>query len=77
MHKAGNNNNNNIFFLYSLDTIHIKPYESDHPKIKDLVVAYENRGASSKKRSQHMYFLEDCLLHVISRLCISMVPCCH
>ena len=47
-----------IFFLYSLDTIHIKntlkPPVSNHPKLKDLVVAYENREASSKKRSQHM-----------------------
>ena len=48
-----------IFFLYSLDTIHIKntlkPPINNHPKLKDLVVAYENRGASSfEKMSQHM-----------------------
>ena len=49
---------------------------SDHPKCKDLVVAYrrwslaiiEPQGASSEKRSGHIYFTEDNLLHAMSKL---------
>ena len=32
------------------------------------VVIYENRGASSEKRSGHIYFMADNLLHAISKL---------
>ena len=50
-----------IFFLYSLDTIHIKntlkPPVSNHPKLKDLVVAYENRGGIfQEKVPTHVIF---------------------
>ena len=49
---------------------------SDHPKCKDLVVAYrrwslaiiEPQGASSEKRSGQIYFTEDNLLHAMSKL---------
>ena len=53
----------------------VKPSVSDHPKCKDLVVAYgrwaftriETQEASSKKRPGHIYFIEDNLLHAISK----------
>ena len=49
----------------------VEPIVSNHPKCKDWVVAYgrwsftriEPRGASSEKRSRHIYFMEDNLLH--------------
>ena len=50
---------------------------SDHPKCKDLLIAYgrwsltriEPQGTSSEKRSGHVYFMGDNLLHAISNLC--------
>ena len=49
---------------------------SDHPKCKDRVVAHgrwsftriEPTGASSEKRSRTIYFIEDNLLHAMSKL---------
>ena len=48
----------------------VEPPISDHTKCKDLVVAYNNptTGGSSEKRSGHIYFTEDNLLHAISKL---------
>ena len=54
----------------------VEPPVSDHPKCKDLVATYwrwsltriEPQGASSRKRSEHIYFMEDNLLHTISNL---------
>ena len=53
-----------------------EPPVSDHPKSKDLVVAYgrwsftrvEPQGASNKKRFGLIYFMEDNLLHAISKI---------
>ena len=50
---------------------------SDHPKCKDLVIAYgrwslariEPQGASSEKRPGYVYFVGDNLLHAMSNLC--------
>ena len=50
---------------------------SDHPKCKNLVIAYgrwsltriEPQGASSEKRSGHVYFMGYNLLHAMSNLC--------
>ena len=50
---------------------------SNHPKCKDLVIAYgrwslariETQGASSEKRSGHVYFMGYNLLHAVSNLC--------
>lgn len=52
---------------------------TQHGCFRTVVVANKNQqqGASSEKRSQHMYFLEDNLLHAISKLHISIVTCCH
>ena len=57
----------------------VEPPMSDHPKCKDLVVAHrrwsltriEPLGGqwSSKMKSAHIYFMEDNLLHAISKLC--------
>ena len=49
---------------------------SNHPKCKDLVIAYgrwslariETQGASSEKSARYIYFMEDNLLHAISKL---------
>ena len=49
---------------------------SDHPKCNDWVVAYgrwsftgiEPRDTSSEKRSRHICFMEDNLLHAMSKL---------
>ena len=54
----------------------VEPPVSDHPKCKDLMVAYgrwsltriEPQGASSEKRSGDIYFNEDNLWHAISKL---------
>ena len=60
----------------------VEPPVSDEPKLQRLsgrlpeVVAYKNRttgangggGASSEKRSGHIYFMEDNLLHAIYKL---------
>ena len=59
-------------FLYCTD----EPPVNDHPKCEDLVVAYgrssltriEPQGFSSEKKSGHMYFKEENLLHAISKL---------
>ena len=61
-----NNNNNNT----------VEPPVSDHPKCKDWVVAYgrwsftrtEPRGVSSEKKSRLIFFMEDNLLHALSKL---------
>ena len=53
-----------------------KPTESNHPKCKDLVVAYgrwsltriEPQEVSFEKKTGHIYFKEDNLLHAISKL---------
>ena len=53
-----------------------EPPVSDHPKSKDLVVAYgrwsftrvEPQGPSNKKRFGLIYFMEDNLLPAISKL---------
>ena len=53
----------------------IEPPVSDHPKMQRLsgrlreVVVYKNRTteASSKERSRHIYFMEDNLLHAMSK----------
>ena len=50
---------------------------SDNPKCKDLVIAYgrwsltriEPQGASSEKRSGHVSFMGDNLLHAMSNIC--------
>ena len=58
--------------LYSCKSTSVEPAVSNHPKYnKYLVVVYKNRntrGASSEKRSRHIYFMEDNLLHAISKL---------
>ena len=55
----------------------VEPPVSDHTKCKDLVVVtcgrwsltrIEPQGVSSEKRSGHVYFMEDNLLHAISKL---------
>ena len=48
----------------------VEPPESDHPKCADLVVANENRttGGFFEKKTGHIYFKEDNLLHAISKL---------
>ena len=59
---------------------YIEPPIRNHPKCKDSVVAYgswsftriepqgiSHRG-SSEKRSRHIYFMEDNLLHAMSKL---------
>ena len=57
--------------MFSLIVHTVEPPLSDHPKwslIKE-VVAYkiiEPQGASTEKRSGHIYFMEDDLLHAIS-----------
>ena len=58
--------------------ITIEPAVSDHPKCKDLVVAYgrwsltgiEPQEASYEKRSEDIYFMEDNLLDYT--MCSSM-----
>ena len=60
------NNNNNT----------VEPPVSDHPRCKEWVVAYgrwsftrtEPRGVSSEKKSRHIFFMEDNLLHALSKL---------
>ena len=67
MEVINNNNNNNNA---------VEPPVSDHPKCKDWVVAYgrwsftiiEPRGVSSEKKSMDIYFMEDNLLHALSKL---------
>ena len=62
--------------LHVLVEYTVEPPINDHPRCKDLVVAYgrwsltriEPQGASSKKRSEHIYLMEDNLLHTISNL---------
>ena len=54
----------------------VEPPISDHPKCKDLVAAYgrwsltriEPQGFSSDKKSVHVYFNEENLLHAFSKL---------
>ena len=49
----------------------VEPPASDHPKCKDLVVAYKNRtaqGALPRRSPGHIYFMQDNLLHTISKL---------
>ena len=54
----------------------VEPPVSDHPKCKDRVVAYgrrsftriEPQGSSCEKRSRNMYFMEDNLLHAMSKV---------
>ena len=54
----------------------VEPPISDHPRCKDLVVAYgrwsltriEPQGSSSEKMYRHTYFMENNLLHAISKL---------
>ena len=55
----------------------LEPPLSNYPKCKDLLAAYwrwllkriEPQGASTGKRSGRIYFMEDNLLHAISKLC--------
>ena len=55
---------------------YIEPPVRNHPKCKDSVVAcgrwsctrIEPQGVSSEKRSRHNYFMEDNLLHAMSKL---------
>ena len=54
----------------------VEPPVSDHPNCKDSVVAYgrwsftriEPQGASSEKRSRHIYSTENNLLHAMSKV---------
>ena len=54
----------------------VEPPVSDRTKCKDLVVVYgrwsltriESQGTSSEKWSGHIFFMEDNLLHAISKL---------
>ena len=48
----------------------IEPPVSDHPRCEDLVVAYKNRttGLSSEKMYGHIYFMDNDLLHAISKV---------
>ena len=63
---------------YQVNTV--EPPVSDHPKYKDWVVAYgswsftriEPQGISSEKRSRHIYFMEDNLLHAMD-MCNSVL----
>ena len=65
-----------------LDTNTVKPPISNHPKYKDLVIAYgrcsiigiDKQDVSSKTNSRHIYLVEDNLLPAISKLliCISV-----
>ena len=62
--------------LYILVEYTVEPPISDHPRCKDLVVAYgrwsltriEPQGSSSEKMYRHTYFMENNLLHAISKL---------
>ena len=59
----------------------VEPTESNHPKCKQReVVSYENRttGGFFEKKTGHIYFKEDNLLHAISKLRynICAVTCC-
>ena len=64
--------------IYQVNTV--EPPVSDHPKCKDWVVAYgrwwftriEPQGASSEKRSRHIYFMEDNLLRAMD-MCSSVL----
>ena len=55
---------------------YIEPPVRNHPKCKDSVVAcgrwsftrIEPQGVSSGKRSRHIYFMDDNLLHAMSKL---------
>ena len=61
-------------------SIYYQVNTSDHPKCKDWVVAYgrwsftriEPQGASSEKRSRHIYFMEDNLLRPMD-MCSSVL----
>ena len=65
-----------------LDTNTVKHPISNHPKYKDLVIAYgrcsiigvDKQDVSSKTSSRHTYLVEDNLLPAISKLpiCISV-----
>ena len=68
---------NKVIFVttdYFLRTV--EPPVSDHPKCKDRVVAYgrrsftriEPQGSSCEKRSRNIYFVEDNLLHAMSKV---------
>ena len=54
----------------------VEPPVSDHPKCKDRVVAYgrrsftrsEPQGVSCEKKSRNIYFMEDNLLHAVSKV---------
>ena len=49
----------------------VEPTESNHPKCEEReVVSYENRttGGFFEKKTGHIYFKEDNLLHAISKL---------
>ena len=54
----------------------VEPPVSDHPKCKDRVVAYRRRSftriepqeSSCEKRSRNIYFMEDNLLHAMSKV---------
>ena len=62
--------------LYVLVEYTVELPISDHPRCKDLVVAYgrwsltriEPQGSSSEKMHRHTYFMENNLLHAISKL---------
>ena len=56
--------------------ITVEPLVSDHPKCEDFLVGYgwwsptriESQGVSFEKKSGHIYFKEENLLHAISKL---------
>ena len=64
----------------------VEPPISDHPKCKDLVVAYgrwlltriKPHGVPFEKSSLHIYFLEENYYYCMQFLSyLGVVPCCH